>query len=159
MIYYIKQKVFSVKDKFDVYDQNQELEYQFRGKLMSLSNKLELLDTSGEVILSAHKKLISFMPKYFVYDLFNDEVAVIKKLLAIPAKFSITALDKEYHVSGSLFAHSFTVSDSTGVVASIEKKLISWGDTYEIDIADEENAELFLFLVIVIDQIMHEGRR
>ena len=41
---------------------------------------------------------------------------------------------------------------------SKQKKVISWGDTYEINILDELNTELYLFIVIIIDQIIHEQR-
>lgn len=158
MIFYIKQKVLSIKDKFDVYDEQQNLEYQVKGRFMSISNKLELLDLSGEKVLSAHRKVLSFLPTYYVYDLFNDEIATIKKKFSFRPKFDISALGKNLFVDGSLFGHSFTISDETGVIASIEKRIISWGDTYEIEILDEENKELFLFVVIIIDQVIHERR-
>jgi uncharacterized protein YxjI len=43
-------------------------------------------------------------------------------------------------------------------VTSISKKIISWGDTYEIDVVDENNLELLLFMVIIIDQVVHENK-
>jgi uncharacterized protein YxjI len=45
------------------------------------------------------------------------------------------------------------------MVASISKKIISWGDTYEIEIKNEEDKELFMFVVIIIDQVVHERKR
>ena len=50
MKFYIKQKVFTLKDKFDITDEHQNLKYQVKGKFMSISNRLELLDTSGNVL-------------------------------------------------------------------------------------------------------------
>ena len=62
-------------------------------------------------------------------------------------------------LDGSLFAHSFTIYENDEVVATIRKKIISWGDTYEIEIFVEENVELLLFTVIVLDQVIHERKR
>ena len=40
-------------------------------------------------------------------------------------------------VEGSLFAHSFGVMRNGQEAASIQKKVISWGDTYEINVNDD----------------------
>ena len=56
MKYYIKQKIFSLKDKFYVRDFEQNDLYMVKGKMFSISNKLDLLDLDEEVLLSAQKK-------------------------------------------------------------------------------------------------------
>ncbi|MBN2540329.1 MAG: LURP-one-related family protein [Bacilli bacterium] len=159
MKYYIKQKVFSFKDQFNITDDAQNLKYQIKGKFMSITNKLDLMDQNGSVLLHAHRKVLTFMPKYFIEDDKGQEVAMIQRLFAFRPKFKLQVRYKELTVSGSLFAHSFVISDDGEPVASIQKKIISWGDTYEIDIVKEEDVELFLFVVIVLDQVIHERKR
>ena len=44
------------------------------------------------------------------------------------------------------------------VVVTVDKEILTWGDTYEIDIKDEENKELLLALVIGIDTLIHNDR-
>ena len=99
------------------------------------------------------------MPKYYIYDEKGQELADIKRVFGFKPRFDLSILRRQMRVEGSFFAHSFTISDDRNVLASIQKKIISWGDTYEIDIVGEENVELFLFVVIVLDQVMHERRR
>lgn len=158
MKFYIKQKVFSLKDKFNILDENQILQYQVHGKMMSLSNKLEFKNDKDEVLLRAQRKVFSFLPKYFIFDNHNQEVAEIKRLFGIRPRFNLTVRYKDLDVSGSLFAHSFVVEDNGITLATISKKIISWGDTYEIEIYKEEDIELLLFVVIVLDQVIHERR-
>ncbi len=158
MKFYIKQKVFTFKDQFNITDENQNLKYQIKGKFMSITNKLDLMDPSGNVILHANRKVFTFMPKYFIYDKNNQEIAVIQKKLALVPKFNLQIRYKDMTVSGSLFAHSFVIYENEQPVASIQKKYISWGDTYEIEILREEDVELFLFVVIVLDQVIHEKK-
>lgn len=158
MKYYIKQKVFSLRDQFTVMDASQNIVYSVEGKMFSLSNKLELLNTNGSVALKAHKKVFSFLPKYFITNPHDEELAVVQRKFGLRPKFHIMMGHQELTVDGSLFAHSFSVLDDTGVIASIEKKLISWGDTYEINITNEQNRELLLFIVIIIDQVLHEQK-
>jgi|AntAceMinimDraft_18_1070375.scaffolds.fasta_scaffold00145_29 uncharacterized protein YxjI len=159
MKFYIKQKVFSFKDKFNITDEQQNLKYQVKGKLISIHNKLDLLDENGEVLFSSKKKLLRILPKHFIFDCNGEKVATIVRKFSIRPKFDLSILGKEQSVDGSLFAHSFNILDNGGVVASISKKIISWGDTYEIEIYEEENIELYLFVVIILDQVIHEGKK
>ncbi len=157
MNFYIKQKI-SLKDKFNIFDEKQNLIYQINGKFMSLKNKLEMIDVDGKPILNAQKKVFSFLPKYFIYD-GKEEVASVKRIFGFRPRFHIEVQNKEMYVEGNLFAHAFEITDHGQPVATIKKKLISWGDTYEIEILSEENVELFLFVVIVIDQVIEAARR
>ena len=156
MKFYVKQKVFSLKDQFTILDAQQNTVYQVQGKMFSISNKLDLMNPDGSVVLRAHRKVMSFMPKYFVHTPHDEELAIVQRKFGLKPKFIVTVGDEELVVEGSLFAHSFQVMDSSQIVASISKKVISWGDTYEIDIIDERRLELLLFIVIIIDQVIHE---
>jgi uncharacterized protein YxjI len=158
MKFYIKQKVFSFKDKFNITDENQNLKYQVKGKFMSIQNKLEMLDDKEEVLFTSKKKLLRLFPKYLIFNPGEQEVASIVKKFSLRPKFDLSILNKEQTVDGSLFAHSFNINDNGRVVASISKKIISWGDTYEIEIFEEENVELYLFVVIILDQVIHERK-
>lgn len=159
MRFYIKQKVFSLRDKFRVMDEAQKELYSVEGKFISIQNKLQLLNMNGSQVLNAQKKLFKIFPRYDIYTPHSDHLATIQKKFSIRPKFVVTVGNEELQVEGSLFAHSFGVFRGGQEVASIQKKIISWGDTYEINILDELNAELYLFIVIIIDQIIHEQKR
>ena len=57
MRFYIKQKVFSFKDKFRIMDESQKELYTVEGKFISIQNKLQLLNMNGSQVLNAKKKL------------------------------------------------------------------------------------------------------
>ena len=65
MKYYVKQKVFSLKDKFFIKDFDQNDVYKVEGKFMSISNKLQLLDMNDEEVLNTKKKLFKLFPLYY----------------------------------------------------------------------------------------------
>ncbi len=159
MKFYIKQKVFTIKDKFSITDESQNLLYQVKGKFMSITNKLDFMNNNEQVLLHANRKVLTFMPKYRIFNPKDEQVAMINRKFAFRPKFELEILGKYFNVEGSFFAHSFTITDHGEPVASIKKKIISWGDTYEIEILSQDNVELFLFVVIVIDQVVHERRR
>ncbi|QMS84493.1 LURP-one-related/scramblase family protein [Candidatus Xianfuyuplasma coldseepsis] len=159
MKFYIKQKVFTLKDQFSIMDESGNPIYNVQGKMFSFSNKLQLQNPNGSVVLHAKKQVFRFLPKYFLYDPHDEEVATIERKFGLRPKFEIQAGVDNLRVEGSFFAHSFQIYKDDLIVASIQKKLISWGDSYEIDINDINNTELYLFIVIVLDQIIHEQQR
>lgn len=159
MKFYVKQKVFSFRDKFKISDENQKELFQVGGKFFSLQNKLELQNLDGSVVLHAKKQVLSFMPKYFIYTPHDEEVAIIQRKFGFKPKFEVSVGNDTLDVQGSLFGHSFQIYHNEQMVASIEKRVISWGDTYEIEVLVDNQTELFLFIVIIIDQVIHEQKQ
>mgnify|MGYP000206025117 CR=1 FL=1 len=96
---------------------------------------------------------------YFIYDKEEVLVAEVQKRFSFRPKFTVQALNNEMVVEGSLFGHNFSVMNNGELVAAISKKVFSFGDSYEIEIIPNENKELYLFLVIVIDQVIHESKK
>lgn len=158
MRFYIKQKVLSLKDKFKVTDEFQNTIYEVKGKIMSLSNRLELLDLSENVLYKSHRKVFALFAEYQIFKPNGESVAFIKRKFSLRPNFHLTILGKSMDVEGSLFAHAFEIIDDGKVIASIQKKIISWGDTYEIEINDTNHAELYLFVIIILDQVLHEKK-
>lgn len=158
MRFYIKQKVFSFRDKFRIMDENQKELYSVEGKFMSISNKLQLLNMDGSQVLNARRKIMSFLPRYFLFTPHGDQVATIRRKFGLRPKFEIEIENEVLTVDGTLFGHNFAVIRNGQEVASIQKRVISWGDTYEINVLDELNTELYLFIVIIVDQVIHEKK-
>ena len=159
MKYYVKQKVFSIKDKFFIKDFDQNDIYQVEGKFMSITNKLKLLRTDGSEVLNTKKKLFRIFPFYEIFTPEGDVLATIQRKFGFKPKFDVIMGNLELNVEGSFFAHSFGILRDEITIASIEKKVFSFGDSYEIDIEDETNLELLLFIVIIIDQVIHESKK
>ncbi len=158
MKFYVKQKVFSLRDRFRIMDETQKELYSVEGKFMSIQNKLQLLNMDGSQVLNAKKKMFKLFPRYDIFTQHNEHLAAVQKKFAIRPKFAVYVGNEELQVEGSFFGHSFGVLRNGQEVASIQKKIISWGDTYEINVLDELNTELYLFIVIIIDQIIHEQK-
>lgn len=159
MKYYVKQKVFTLKDKFFIKDFEQNDIYQVEGKFISISNKLRLLKMDGTEVLNSKKKLFKIFPLYEIFTPEGGLMASIQKKFSIKPKFDVQMGNLELKVQGSFFAHSFSIYKEGDVIASIEKKVFAFGDSYEIDIEDDSNLELLLFIVVIIDQVIHESEK
>ncbi|MDD3477560.1 MAG: LURP-one-related family protein [Candidatus Izemoplasmatales bacterium] len=153
MKFYIKQKVFSLTKEFSIYDEKEAIQYQVSGKFMSLHNKLELRDSHEKTLLRAERPIFSFRPQYTIFDMNDQPRALIKKRFSLFQRFTVEVQGRVCEVEGNFTAHQFQILDQGRQIVSISKKWFTWGDTYEIDIVNENEAPLWLFLVIVIDQI------
>ena len=149
---YIKQKVFSFKDRFTVKDAAGEDRYFVEGKLISLGKKLTITDAAGNEVAFVRQKVLTLLPKFFV-EINGEEVAQIKKKLTfLKPKYEVEGLD--WSVDGDFFSHDYTISENENVIASIHKRWMAWGDTFELDISDNADEVLALAVILAIDAVM-----
>jgi len=153
---YIKQKVWSFKDHFTIKDDMERDVYYVEGEFLTFAKKLRLFNQQNEEQLYIEQKLWRFLPEY---DLFQDEqkVATVKKELAL-FKNNYTILGPDWYIEGSVMAHDYVIKEGDKVIADINKKWLSWGDSYEIIIHDEKSVSVLLGVVIVIDAVISQAR-
>ena len=147
---YIKQKVFSWKDKFFVKDENGQDKYYVEGELFSWGRKLHVYDMNQHEVAFIAQKVLTFLPEYHV-SLEGREVAVVKqKFTFFRPKYEIRGLG--WTVEGSFWEHDYEViSPTEGCIVRIAKEWMTWGDTYELDIVHPEDELLALAVVLTID--------
>ena len=146
---YIRQKVFSWKDKFTVKDYDGRDVYQVEGEFFSLGKKLHIYDMSGNEVAFIQQKLLSFLPRYYVYVGDNQVAEIVKKFTFLRPKYEVLGLD--WQVEGDFFAHNYVIYDKNSMVVEINKEWMTWGDCYELNIAPNANEIIALATVLAID--------
>lgn len=159
--FYLKQKVFSFKDRFKIFDDNQNVAFYCKGKFFSISRKKDFFKADGDVLLfTLKRKVFSFLPKYFILNAQGETIATVKKHFTfMKAKLSIESTIGNFTIQGDVWAHNFTIAMNNESVVTVQKKWISWGDTYEISVFDDRSTALYLAMVIVIDDCLHSNRQ
>ena len=152
---YIKQKVFSWGDKFRIYDENENDKYYVEGEVFTFGKKLHLYCQSGSELAFIHQKVWSFLPKYFISRNGVDVAQVIKEFTLFRQEYTVEGLG--WTVSGNFWAHEYEISDADRTIASISKHWFTWGDTYEIDIADDADEVMALCVVLIIDAVIAQS--
>jgi len=147
---YIKQKVFSWRDRFTVKDESQRDRWFAQGEIFTLGRKLHVYDASGREVAFIRQKLLSFLPRYYI-ELGGMQYEFVKELTLLRPKYTIRNLD--WTIGGNFLEHNYSVADSRGDVMRITKAWLSWGDFYELDIYDEQNELLCLCVALAIDCI------
>lgn len=153
---YIKQKVWSFKDRFSIKDDVERDRYYVEGEFFSFAKKLRLFNKDNEEQLYIEQSLWRFLPEYNLYEK-GEKVATVKKDFTL-FKNNYTILGPDWHIEGSVMAHDYMIKEGDKVIADINKKWLSWGDTYEINIYDEASVNVLLGIVIVIDAVISQAR-
>ncbi len=157
----------------------------FDAKGLSLLNyKFEIKDESGQVRYKA-ATLTESMIRYnaMLYDAYDRELIKVsqqKKLTMVAMNFDfltpqgtlitdaiqkVKMIDYEYTlgaygilISGNFFDMCFDFSRGGQLVARVQKKLLAWGDSYEIEFADPSLEQILLASVLMIQLVVAANR-
>lgn len=75
---YMKQKVFSFRDKFTIKDEYGNDKYYIEGEFWSLGKRLRIYDVNHNELAFVKQKILTFMPK-FTIEINGTEIAEIVK--------------------------------------------------------------------------------
>lgn len=156
MKYLIKQKVFSIPEKFYIYDEFGEELYLCKGEFFTFASKLHLYDKEGNEILYIKEKLFSLLQKIYVYKDGKEVSEIIKKLSLFKPYYDI--YPQKWEIKGDFFEHEYQIISQNNLVATISKKWFSWGDTYNIDVSDAYDDLIVLAIVLAIDIVNNRER-
>lgn len=144
---YIQQKVLTLADKFTVKDNAGNDKYFVNGELISIGSKLHVKDASGNEIAFIKQK-IALVPTFEVY-VRGNLFTVIKKHISLKPSYSLSNIGWE--VKGSFLQMDYNITNEGNPIANIKKALVSWGDSYELDIVDDANELTATAVVLAID--------
>lgn len=146
---YIKQKVFSLSGKFTVKDQMEKDKYYVEGSFMRIPKTFSIMNTARDEVALITKKMFSFLPKFFV-EVNGREVLTIKKEFSfLKARYTIDAVGIEVH--GNWWDMNFQVLQQGKIVGNVSKEWFTWGDSYKVQIIDEEMETIIIAIVVAID--------
>ncbi|MEE1320562.1 MAG: LURP-one-related family protein [Acutalibacteraceae bacterium] len=153
---YIKQKVFSFKDRFTVYDEWGRDKYYVEGEFFSFGKKLHVYDLNGTEVAYIEQKVLSFLPKFFVFMNGQQVAEIVKQFSFFRPKYSIAGLG--WDIEGNFWQHDYLITNNGAPIVTIMKEWMTWGDCYELDIADEADEQIALAVVLTIDCVLEAQR-
>lgn len=152
---YIKEKVFSWGDKFTVKDEHGYDKYVVEGEVFTWGKKLHIYDMTGREVAFIKQEVWSFLPRFYVF-CGGQQVAEIKREFTfLFPKYSIEGLGWE--IDGSFLAHEYEITKGGRTIVTISKEWMTWGDSYELDIANPADETIALAVVLTIDCVMESG--
>ncbi len=146
---YIKQKVFSLSGKFTVKDQTEQDIYYVEGSFMQVPKTFSIMNTNRQEVALITKKVFSFLPKFFVEVNGYEALTIRKEFSFFKPRYTIDAADIE--VQGNWWDMDFQVKQHGNVIGTVSKEWFTWGDSYKVQIENEEMEAIIIALVVAID--------
>ena len=156
---YIKQRVFSIGDKYDVYDQNGNVVFDVKSEVFTIGAKIHLYDTSGQELYYIRQNFSLFLKQYEIHRLNNICATVKQEFRFFKPKLTISSMFGEFDIEGNLFNLDFEIRNQGNLIGSVHKKWLSWGDSYELYAPDGSDYAFFTALVVAIDNCVHNENR
>ncbi|MDR2514730.1 MAG: LURP-one-related family protein [Christensenellaceae bacterium] len=145
---YIRQKAFSWRDRFAVWDESGKECYYARGEIFSLGRRLHISDASGREVAHIRAKLFSFLPRYFI-EIGGASYALKKEFTLFRPAFTLEGLP--FTMAGDFWAHEYEMRAGDALVMRLSKQWFTWGDAYELEIAAPGDAPLCLCAALAVD--------
>ncbi|MBQ8498109.1 MAG: LURP-one-related family protein [Clostridia bacterium] len=151
---YIKQKVFSLNDKFTVKDEVENDLYFVESEFFTFGKKLHITNAHGDDLLSIEQKLFTFAPQYNIVKRGEIMATVVKRFSLFYPSYEIDGMP--ITVEGDFFDHTYDIFRDGRPIASIYKEWFTWGDSYVVDISNATDTDplIILAIAITIDCVM-----
>ena len=159
MMYQVRQKIFSLGDRYAVKDASGSDRFLVRSAVVSVSKRMWIMDMEGRELYSMRRKLLSFLPCYRI-SRGDAEVARLRQKLSLWGKrFSVEGERGSFLIKGRPLDFDYSIEKGGAKVASVSKRFFSLSDTYGVEITEGEDDAFILAFVVIIDQLCHEGAK
>lgn len=154
---YIRQRVFSWTDSYDVYDERGEARYEVRAEFLALGHQIHVYDKrSGREVGSIHQRLFTFLPQFEIV-LGGKTCGVIRKEFSfLLPRYQVDF--RGWDVEGDFMGWDYRVVQGQREVMSISKELFRFSDTYVLRYESPVDELPGLLLVIAIDAANCSGK-
>ncbi len=147
---YIKQRVFSWTDSYDVYDETGEPRYEVRAEFFALGHQIHVYDKrTGQEVGSIHQKLFTFLPQFEIVVGGRVCGAICKQFTMFAPRYQVDY--RGWDVEGDFLGWDYRVTQGSTEIMSITKELFRWSDTYVLRYQNPANEMPGLLLVLAID--------
>jgi len=154
MQYQMKQRFWTLGDKFIIKNATGQAAFQVIGKVFSIRDKLSFQDMHGNELAYIQQKLVSLRKRYQIYrdgQMFAD---VVKEFTLFKDKYTVDIPGpNDYTVKGNFWAHEYGFLRHGREVAHVSKRFFTFTDTYGLSIVDGEDDVTILATAVVIDLV------
>lgn len=153
---YIKQKFFSLTDKFTIKDEHENDVYYVKGSFLKIPKTFSIYNMEGQQVALITKKVFGVLPKFTVEVGGQHVITIIKEFTFFKSRYTIDSAGIE--VRGNWWDMDFQVFQHGEKIGQVSKEWFTWGDSYKAQILKEEVETIIIALVIAIDCVKEDQR-
>src|SRR5574344_896689 len=145
----IRERIFSWSEKYDVYDEKQNVLYSVKGEVFSLGHKIHIYNAKGEEVAYIREKIWSFFKKFEIY--INGEMKGMlkEKFSWFHPKYEVDFMDLA--IEGDIFEWNYQMRRGEEPIAQIQRKIFSWANVFYLSYPNPQDEVAVLALAIAID--------
>ncbi|MDQ0508549.1 uncharacterized protein YxjI [Peptoniphilus ivorii] len=153
---YVKQKVLKITDHYPILDERENEIYHVDQDFKLIGNTVRVSDARGEEIFVVDREVFAFLPRFYVRFADGREIKLQGRLSFLRTKIDIESDDMDLAVEGDLIAKDFRIFDRDGgrEIGSVDRKILAWGDTYEITVDVPEMRDVVVAVMIAVDHLI-----
>lgn len=148
MKYYIKQKVFTLGERFAIKDETGADRFYVEGSFFQIPKSFKIFDAQGRQVASIERELFRLLPKYRITTA-DSEIRLERAFTFFRMQFHI--IGEPWSLGGNFIGMNYQILSGDRIIMRLQKHWFTWGDSYELDILDEENAVEAIAIAICVD--------
>lgn len=154
---YLRQRIFSFADNYDITDEAKNPIYKVKSKLISFGSKMSILDQNQREVYFIRQKVWHFMPHYQI-EKNGEPVGMVIRRFGFRPRFEMQGQLGNYSIQGNVWAFDFEILKGQDIIATVHKKFFSMTDSYEISVLNDAEQDLIITLVLVFDTCIHNNQ-
>lgn len=156
MKYYMKSKLFKIKEDFWIQNEENEEIFFVDNKLFAVGLQFDLIKDE-KTLYSVKETVISLLAKYQVKE-GNEVVAEVnKKPSFMRDSIKIESKYGDLNVTGDIIDHNYEIYKRSDQIARIHKEVFTFTDSYNVE-TDFEDEAFILTLAVIVDDIIDKQR-
>ena len=150
---FIRQRIVSLTDRYDIYDETGEARYEVRSAFFSLGHQIHVYDKrapeGSHEVGWIRQKLLALMPTFEI--ILNGQVCgtIRQEFTLLRPRYHVDF--RGWEVQGNLMGWDYQVVQNDRPVLTISKQLFRMTDAYVLDYANPADEIPALLLVLAID--------
>ncbi len=151
---YVKQKFFKITDHYPILDENKEPVYYVDQDFTFLGLVVHVSDKDHREIFTIEKELFHILPE-FVIKFVDGKTARLKSRFNLIHKAIDVIFPNMYiSIEGDFLSREFVILNKMSPIGRMTRKIFTIGDYFEIEILDEEYADIIVAFMIAMDYLI-----
>jgi len=153
MRFVLQQRLWSLRDRFQVEDDRRRPVYEFEGKVLTFGAEITMRDHGGRELLRIEQRMLRTRPTFDVLRGRTRAATVVDDVFPL-FRHDLTVRmphGRDLSIRGDFFRHEYRIARATRTVARVSKRWLTWADTYGVAVTRGEDPELLLACVVVVD--------
>lgn len=156
MNFTVKQRIMAFGKQYRAFDEMENQKYEISSMIFSPERRKEVFDMGGNMMAWSEWPVMSGQAEM---NAGVENCTLEIPFIGITPEWTGNCGGRQLNVVGDFFRLSFTVSMDGRSVATIEKRILAFSDTYEVDVDETAiRPEFILLIVAMIDHKYHSDK-